>query len=95
MTRNLYTASRQWATRPDDERFETIEDLAEFCEQDRSDSAVSNVRLGDIRFTYDGDNDEVLMIGETGSTARMTSYAFGQTARSVGAPPSTCGLCPR
>lgn len=82
---NLHAASSQWASRPADERFWTLADMKAACEASRSGSATARVKFGDLRATAaDGD----LLIQGTKSAARLTHYAFGQLAGSVGAPAS-------
>lgn len=81
---NLMDASRQWATRPDDQRFGSIAEMrAHYADVHRR-AAVSTVDARTLRFEDRG--DEIVVIGETERPARMTNWAFGQMARSAGAP---------
>lgn len=82
----LYQASRQWAQRPDDERFASLEEMHSSAEKDRSESAIATVRSVDLRF--DAEGEEVVLHGSKGATARMTSFAFEQECGAVGAPSS-------
>jgi hypothetical protein len=85
---NLHAASSQWASRPADERFWTLRDMRMACERSRAGSQVARVKFGDLR-AFNGEGD--LMIcreNSDGKPARLTHYAFGQLAGSVGAPAS-------
>lgn len=84
---NLYEASRQWAERPADQRFWTLEEMRLQCERWRAESVEADgIRPQDIKFlpTMDG---EVTMMGAEGSQAKLMHYSFGQVSRLVGAPP--------
>jgi hypothetical protein len=83
-TANLYEASHQWATRPDDERFESLPLMLEATRK-HADSAInSHVNVKDLRVVagaYD-----LALTGKAGKEARLTHYAFGQLSRLAGAP---------
>ena len=46
---NLYVASRQWASRPEDECFQSIEELHRFCQDVTNRSSVKTVSLKDMK----------------------------------------------
>lgn len=82
---NLCEASRQWATRPADERFWTVAEMAQKCGDFKAASRELNVNVR--RAEVVNDNGEMLMVGGglTGP-ARFSHYAFGQLCRTAGAP---------
>jgi len=84
MGNNLHAASSQWASRPADERFWTLKDMTAACVASQQGSAVSRVKFGDLR--AEPRAGELAIVGEKGNPARLTHYAFGQLAGSVGAP---------
>lgn len=84
---NLFLANKQWSTRPDDERFTSLEDLHQAC----SDYAATAIERPDVPIStlrtevVDG---EVQLVGRKGIPARLTNWAFGQLAARVAAPAS-------
>src|SRR4029077_12677715 len=84
MGNDLHAASSQWASRPADERFWNLADLKNACEASRNGSAVARVKFGDLR--AESRAGELAIVGDKGNPARLTHYAFGQLAGSVGAP---------
>ena len=55
------------------------------CEVARANSATASVAYKSLRAGFE--NDDVVIVGEkTGTSAKLTHYAFGQLAASVGAP---------
>lgn len=81
---NLYEASAQWASRPDDERFESVDAMLEATKSYADSAMTSKVKVGDLR--VEAGNGEVAVVGETGVRAKLTHYAFGQLATRVSAP---------
>lgn len=83
----IMKASREWSTRPDDQRFTTLEDLHNAtCAFEAAQRERNNVDLSTLRTDVDTDGGLVL-IGKQ-STARLTHWAFGQLAARIGAPAS-------
>ena len=83
---NMYAASSQWASRPADERFWTLEGMHAACEASWRNSTCKKVPFAELRAVASPDG---MMIGRQGGTpARLTHYAFGQLATSLGAPAS-------
>lgn len=82
----LTRASRQWAERPEDERFDSLEALHAATLQHRMNSATAKSPVGELDvLSADG---EVLLRGRSGSTAGFTHWGFGQMSRIAGAPAS-------
>jgi hypothetical protein len=84
MSANMHAASSQWASRPADERFWDLPTMHAACLASRKGSAVATVPFASLKAGYEG--DDVTLAGASGRSARLTHYAFGQLAASVGAP---------
>ena len=95
MTNVLTQANRQWASRPDDQRFTSMIDLTDFCESQKNISAQKVVSSRSLEFAPD-ENDPVNglhLIGPEGNL-KPTNWGFGQIARHVGAPPAYLNTLP-
>lgn len=82
----LMAASRQWAERPADERFWTLEAMATKCNAVRKGCAVASVEVPSLRAVVAG--DDVAIVGKTERPAHLTHHTFGQLAGIAGAPGS-------
>lgn len=82
---NLYEASHQWSTRPDDERFSNIQEMYEATKQYAQSAVTKNADLPDLRTV--ADNGNLFLTGASGAQAKLTHYSFGQISRLAGAPP--------
>lgn len=81
---DLMTASHEWATRPDDQRFSTLEDLEAACKRMADAACIARRQISDLRaVATEGD---ILLQGPKGDPARMTHHAFGQLSRLAHAP---------
>lgn len=83
MSTNLTTASREWATRPQDERFETLEALRAVVNgrKARSDERI----MTGAGAKFEGAGQDLWLLNDRKSI-RLNHWAFGQMARAVGAP---------
>lgn len=94
MSTNLMTVSNQWASRPMDQRYTSLEDLHAAVLARRQSSAVTDVALEHLRVmpaTEEGDSPMVLLApgqrdNEMRPLGELTHYAFGQLAAKVSAP---------
>ena len=81
---NLYDAHHQWAVRPTDERFPSLEALHDFVQKRRQGSVVERRSIAhvDVKLTPDGN------LGVNGELplACFTNWSFGQLATTIGAP---------
>ena len=81
----LFQASQQWAKRPDDQRFESIDALYQATKAyykakvERPDVPYSTLRT-------EAQGSEIMLVGKGGIPARMTHWSFGNLARRVNAP---------
>lgn len=82
----IFKAHRQWASRPEDERFTSLTDLHTACKQYAQEAAEKAVPFTDMRVeNVDGD---VQLMGKAGVPARLTHWAFGQLCSRLEAPAS-------
>jgi hypothetical protein len=70
--------SRQWATRPDDQKFLSLEDLFESVNGRREASFESMISPRNLKFQADRDNADALTIEADGRLIAPTHYSFGQ-----------------
>lgn len=80
----LFQASRQWANRPADQRFESLASLYEACHGYATQAQEKRVAIPELRAVRA--SNEVCLISKAGNEAAMTHYAFGQVCSQVGAP---------
>src|ERR1700733_457472 len=80
----LLQASRQWASRPDDEKFATLSELHAAAIKHREASFEVAANFSDMRpQNVDG---EVMLVGKKGMPARFTHWAFGQACALAACP---------
>ena len=82
---NLTQASHQWATRPDDERFWTLEELHAATLAHANSSAETLQPAIDCRL---GSNDRGITMHSELGELDVSHYAFTQVCRQLGAPAS-------
>lgn len=82
----LMQANRQWATRPDDERFVSLIDMDNHFRHLRSISKAAVVSTRAISLVPDADNKGLQIVGGAGVGYAPTHQAFGQLATLAGAP---------
>lgn len=81
---DLFQASNQWATRPDDERFWTLREAHDATFDYFRTAIERTVPYSDLR--VEASDDDVLLVGKANNPARLTHWAFGQLAQRCGAP---------
>ncbi len=92
MAAPLSAAHHQWATRPADETFSSVAELARHLAERRASSRTSTCDVADLRVeAADGD---LRLIGKTGYPAALTNWSMGQLAQRAGAPPSYLAKLP-
>lgn len=77
--------SRQWASRPDDEKFLSLDDLARHTRARRDRSETDILKASEAVFDFDLENDELGMSVD-GRLIPFSNWSFGQTCRVLGAP---------
>lgn len=82
----LFKANQQWANRPEDERFPSLEALHEATKKYADEAREKKMPFGDMRVeNVDGD---VQLVGRANIPAKFTHWAFGQLCARIGAPAS-------
>lgn len=88
----MFKASREWATRPDDQRFTSLPDMHAFltAERNRSRATVVSSRKLECRPMGEPGSDEFMtgleVYGPNGHGYQPTHWSFGQIAQLAGAP---------
>lgn len=82
---DLYAASKQWANRPPDERFETLQELAEVTRRHRDSAKEAILSYSDLRLEAAPGGD-LAILGKANVPGVLTHWAFGQLATRIGAP---------
>jgi len=82
----LFHAANQWANRPADERFDSLQEMYRATLQYAKVAGESVVPWTDLRVQAIG--DDLMLTGKADVPAKLTNYAFGQLASRVGAPAS-------
>ena len=85
---NLTAASRQWAIRPSDERFWTLEELYNRTKRYADESRIKNLALSECEVIPTESGDLLLMGPERKGAAEFQHYSFGQFANICEAPAS-------
>lgn len=82
----LFKAHRQWAERPEDERFASIQHLYDATKAYADIAREKVVPYSSLRVEANG--NEVNLVGKAGIPASLTHWAFGQLCSKVEAPAS-------
>lgn len=88
---DLMAASHQWATRPADERFETLDALYKHCADAYAAAQTANVVVKETTAEVEG-NDIVL--ATTAGKMRFNNWSFNQMSTRLGAPGSYLSTLP-
>jgi hypothetical protein len=81
-----YTAHREWATRPPDERFASVSALNEAARVRRARTEERTIETHQVR-TAAATDDDLVVQEASGHTAPLTHWSFEQLAAIAGAPP--------
>jgi hypothetical protein len=85
----LMQASRQWASRPADERFVSLPDLYNVVRDNRERSLAASISTRKIEFApHPGDTAKGLVANTPDRTMTPTNWSFGQLANLASAPAS-------
>jgi hypothetical protein len=83
---SAYTAHREWASRPPDERYASVQSLHAAARARRDRTKERTIQTGEFR--TEAVADDALVLHETsGRTAALTNWSFEQLAGIAGAPP--------
>ena len=81
---HLFEASQQWATRPPDERFSSIEEMLKVCKEYYNQACEAELETSKLKVV--ADENEVKLFGQTGRESKLTHWAFGQLSQRANAP---------
>ncbi|OGY82136.1 MAG: hypothetical protein A3F54_04085 [Candidatus Kerfeldbacteria bacterium RIFCSPHIGHO2_12_FULL_48_17] len=81
---NIMKASNEWANRPDDERFESVQALHDHVVREREISRELRTPIDKLAAV--ADDGAVKIRGPHGHNASLTNWSFGQLAGRVSAP---------
>lgn len=98
MSNNIFAASEQWASRPDDQRFLSLADLRASVEQRKSESWTATPRVSDLRTHIENGQLELEVFDPTIGARRLltpTHWGFNQLAQHANAPASYLRRLPR
>lgn len=82
-------ASKEWAERPPDERFSSLEDLHAAVLRHRQSAAEAELPYKSLSVGVR--DEEPVLVGPTGATASFTNWSFGQLSARVQAPAGFLG----
>jgi hypothetical protein len=82
-----YTAHREWASRPPDERYASVQALYDAARARRDRTETRDIVTVDLR-TEAVTTDDLVLHETSGRTAALTHWSFGQLATIAGAPPN-------
>jgi hypothetical protein len=82
-----YTAHREWASRPPDERYASVDALYEAARARRTRLEERPIETGELRIEAT-DTDDLVIRETSGRVASLTHWSFGQLATIASAPPS-------
>lgn len=88
LTQNLTIASRQWSSRPADERFTSLVELDDFCQSIKTRSRQRDIQVGDLQVLPHETDHKALSVCTAKGSATFTHWSFGQAASLAGAPAS-------
>lgn len=82
----LMQANKQWATRPDEERFTSLHEMLAAAEARRAISRASVVSSRALRCATVDNGQGLAIVGPSGREVAPTNWSFGQLATLAGAP---------
>ena len=94
MAITLTAAARQYATRPPDERYPSLEALQTAAQVDKNLAFEATRKLGTLAVEVGTRTGAVDLRGANGHAARLTHWAFAQVARLIGTTAAYLGLGP-
>ncbi len=86
MSQNLYTVSKQWASRPDDERFLSLDELYQAVKARKLAARESALGLSEVSVVPSADGKSIVLTDGQTFEAPFTHWSFGQLASRAGVP---------
>ena len=84
-TQNLTQAHRQWASRPADERFSSLQNMYDFCLKSATNAETENFLLKNSRVEQEGDND-IVVVTPANRRLMFNDWSFRQFCKRINAP---------
>lgn len=81
---NIFRVAHQWATRPADERFPSVQSMRDQCFDYAQHAAEAETPWADLR--VEASEKDLLLSGKAGRLAVVSHWAFGQLTERAGAP---------
>jgi hypothetical protein len=88
----IFKANQQWASRPADERFPSLDALYKATKAYASTAVEAHVDFSSLRAEAQG--GEVVLVGKENQPAKLTNWSFGQLAARAGAPANYLSTLP-
>lgn len=82
---HLYEASKQWAQRPADQRYWSLQEMYDHCRGYAAHAREATVRFDQLTCAP-GENGNLCIVGPQNNPATLTHWSFGQLANRIGAP---------
>lgn len=82
----IFKAHEQWAKRPADERFPSLQALYDACKAYANDAAEAEVPFNSLR--TEAQAGDVVLVGKENIPAKLTNWSFGQLAQRANVPAS-------
>ena len=93
-TVTAYTAHREWATGPPDERYASVQALVDAARARRNRTEARITETVNLRVRAAG-TDALVLDDQRRTVRALTHWSFEQLAGLAGAPPHTSERCPR
>src|SRR5262245_39100046 len=91
--KNLYAASNQWATRPNDERFWTMQEMRDQCYEYYVDRTEYNQQaMKGLHFGVRNNELDLSLLGR--APMRLSNWGFNQLCSTMNAPASYLSSLP-
>lgn len=90
MSKNLMTASKQWMSRTDDQRFTSLAELKAAVSKRKDESFTQQVRSDRLQVAFRESDQDLRLVapGREDKPLELTNWSFGQLAQLASAPAS-------
>jgi len=82
------SASGQWATRPDDQRFWDLPEMLAVLKDHQQNTTIVDLNLDELEMRPDDTNKEILLSGNGFEKVKTSHWAFGQLCQATKSPAS-------
>lgn len=88
----IFKANQQWASRPEDERFPSLQALYDATKAYAATAVEAEVPFSSLR--AEAQNGEIVLVGKENTPAKLTNWSFGQLAARAEAPAAYLSTLP-